>query len=146
MINGEDIKVMNDKEIKQFVKNNLKILINKSTDKNKSINASKDFIRQTDSLNLSKVCVNVTKLIFNEEICSFQKPGEINEAYAFQLIDHDSLSHGLLKIYDHILKHIKLEEDKRKTCKNYISNYIIEYGQYDDNNNWKIILKKFDEK
>lgn len=129
--------------INEIVKNNLKILINKSLTKERSINAATDFIKKIENLNLSKVCIHITKLIFNEEICIPQTAGRINADYVFSIIDMDSLIFGLYKIYKYILNKVKLsKKEKNENVK-----IILEYIKEDPDNENQIyenILQLFE--
>ena len=102
---------------------NLKILINKSLTKEKSILASKDFIRIIKNLNLKKVCFDITDLIFNETI------SEVEFESTFNIIDIDNLLYGLYEIYKFITSKINLT----KLEKNKIRKIILEFDDELDN-------------
>jgi len=124
----------NDK-IYETVKNNLKILVNKSVNITRSKLAASDMIRNIEKLNLTEVCFYITRLIFNEEIIQPQKAGDINESYTFSIIDMDELIFGLFLVYKNILSKVKLSKLEKQKNRNIILRYIEENKIFDPDNN-----------
>lgn len=126
---------MNNDNLEEYVKSNLKILVNKSISPVKSVAAAIDFIKKIEKLNLNEVCLFITKLIFGEEIDYPQNVGNINKEYVFSIIDMDTLTFGLLKIYNYILKNVKLSNGEKRENKKIILEYIEEIKVLDPDNN-----------
>ena len=93
-----------DKSLTELINKNLKILINKSISKEKSILASKDFIQKIKDKDLRKTCSIITNLIFNEEIV------EVEFESTFYIIDIDCLLYGLYEIYKYIISKVRLSD------------------------------------